>query len=490
MPDRDGFLPWGFEFFGLVMKKNDEVTVTIEDLGFQGEGIGRVGPLTLFVPFALPGEKVRAKVLHVKKNLAFAKLEDVLTPAEERVRPECGVFGKCGGCQFQHLRYSYQLRFKSETVKRCFQKIARLNPEVSPTVRSENPYGYRNKLQIPVGFSKGRTVIGFYAPNSHRIVETSACALQPAWSERMIKTLRKFMEENHLRGYDETDGSGDIRHIIVRDVAGKLLVTVVVNGKKFAFRKELCEAFSREFDPLGLYINFNDADTNVVTGKEFEHLYGLKTVEAVSHGMKYQIHPASFYQVNDAIRERIYTKIQQLVSESGCRAVVDAYSGAGVLTAILTKTGCDCYGIEIVPEATANAEYVRCANCLFDSMHNINGDCAEKLPELVEMLARQGKRTAVILDPPRKGCERNVLEAIKKCEIPCVIYLSCNPATLARDIGILLGTCHSDGSPKPAEEIDSDALDYRISLVQPYDMFPNTKHIETLVCLEWKNHNI
>ena len=246
---------------------------------------------------------------------------------------------------------------------------------------------------------------------------------------------------------------------------------------------QLCEAFSKEFDPFGLYINFNDADTNVVAGEHYEHLCGLKTVEAVSHGMKYQIHPASFYQVNDAIRERIYTKIQQLVAESGCGAVVDAYSGAGVLTAILTKTGCDCYGIEIVPEATANAEYVRCANCLFDNMHNINGDCAEELPKLVETLAREGKRTAVILDPPRKGCERGVLEAIRACQIPFVIYLSCNPATLARDVGILLGTCHSDGSPKAAEEVNFDALDYRVSLIQPYDLFPSTKHVETLVVL-------
>ena len=465
------------------MQKNDQFTVKIEDLGFQGEGIGRDGPLTLFVPFSLPGEKVRAKVLHRKKNLVFGKLEEVLTPAEERVRPVCAVFGRCGGCQLQHLRYSYQLRFKSDMVKRCFRKIAGLEPEVQATVRSDDPYGYRNKLQIPVGRVRGETVIGFYAPNSHRIVETSSCALQPVWSERVIRTVRRFMQEHALEGYDETDGSGDIRHIVVREVAGKLLITLVVNGSDFACRRELASAFSREFDQFGLYLNFNEAETNVVTGERYEHICGLKVADATSHGIRYRIHPASFFQVNDVIRERIYTRIQQLVVESGCNAVIDAYSGAGILTAILARTGCDCYGIEIVPEATENAEYVRRTNGLSEHMHNINGDCAKELPALASALHAEGKRTAVILDPPRKGCESRVLAAVKESEAPCVIYLSCNPATLARDAGILCGTCRADGTPGPAEEEGR----YEIVSVQPYDMFPNTKHIESLVLLQRKS---
>ena len=468
------------------MQKNEQVVVKIEDLGMQGEGIAKVDALTLFVPFALPGEKVRVRILQVRKGIAFGRLEEVLTPAEERLRPPCPVFGKCGGCQLQHLRYSSQLKFKNELVRRCFRKIAGFEPAIESVVRSELCYGYRNKLQIPVGYRQGKTVMGFFAPNGHRIVETEACALQPDWSARGMRVLRDFMERFGLRGYDETDGSGDVRHLIMREVSGKLLVTVVVNGKRFAHREALGEAFSAEFEKFGLYLNYNDRDTNVVTGERFEHVCGLETVEAVSHGIRYRIHPASFYQVNDSVREKIYSRILEEIPALGCGAAVDAYSGAGVLTALLTRTGCDCYGIEIVPEATANAEYVCKANGLAGRMHNLNGDCAEKLPDLVETLARAGKRTAVILDPPRKGCDARVLAAIRACKIPAVLYLSCNPATLARDVGILCGTCDENGAPRRAEEIDFSASEYEIDLVQPYDMFPQTKHVETLVVLRRK----
>lgn len=464
------------------MQKNDLTTVTIEDYGYQGEGIARSGGLTVFIPFTVVGEKVRARILNVKKGMAFAKVEEILTPADERVRPACPVFSKCGGCQLQHLKYSNQLRIKTDTVARCFKKYARLDAAVLPTVRSEHIYGYRNKLQLPVGCQNGRNVVGFYAPNSHRIVPIDNCQLQPVWTKQVIARLLEFLEKNGLRGYDESDGSGDVRHLIVREISDRKLITVVVNGREFAYRRELVEAFGDLFERCGLYLNFNDRDTNVILGERFEHLDGLTMAEASSHSLKFRLHPASFLQVNDNVREKIYSKVASLVAKSGCDAVVDAYSGSGILTAILAKAGFPCCGIEIVPEANENAEYIRCANNLTEKMRNVNGDCAEELPRLVRRWQEEGKRIAVVLDPPRKGCDAAVLAAVRACAVSVVLYISCNPATLARDVGILCGTCTSAGAVKPAAEIPAE-LDYELTYVQPYDMFPMTKHVETVALL-------
>ena len=459
----------------LVMEKNDSLVVTCGALGTQGEGIARVDGVTLFIPRFLPGERARVKVLKVKGSVGYAKVEELLTPAEERVRPRCAVFGKCGGCQLQHIKYRAQLRFKTDLVRDALRKIAGIDFRVASCERSEKEYGYRNKLQLPVGRRNGENVVGFFAERTHRIVPTDACPLHPDWADKLIDALKNFMEKCGLDGYDEETGEGQVRHIVVRELRGKFLVTLVVTVPELKGIDYFLYRLDQIFHEYSFYLNFNDKKTNVIFGDKFQLLKGKGVYDCTDAGIVYEAGPRTFVQVNENIRSKLYERAVSCVDEDA--VVVDCYAGGGLLTAKFAKKCKKAYGIEVVAEASACADALRLRNGLEDKMVNLCGTVEQMLAGVLE----KEPSATIVLDPPRAGCAREVLKLLLERKVPEIIMISCDPATLARDVGLLTGALvEQDGAL-----VKSDAAQglYELRSVEPFDMFPQTRHVETLVLL-------
>lgn len=431
------------------LEKNDIIECRIDALGIYGEGIAHVEGKTVFIKGALPGEQVRAKIIFSRPNFCDARLESVVRPSPDRVAADCPVFGKCGGCALRHLSRAAELAYKRTRLQETFQKVAGLDVEPEETLACGDRTRCRNKLSLPIR-ENGKLQIGFFAANSHRVIETDDCLLQPAWNRDLIAWIRRFMTQNGLHGYDEQTGKGDLRHIVAREIGGRLYVMpVVLDAGKPVYKRlpaELSAALSRE---VAVWLNENRKPGNKILGEKFVQLSALPPVEI--SGILVDVHPAGFFQVNDAVRDRLYA---DAAAEIGGGTVVDAYAGAGLMTAILAGK-CDLvYGVELDKAAIASAEQTIRLNRI-SNMKMIAGDCAEVLPRLIT-----GKESAVVLDPPRSGCDARVLAAAAKA--PKILYVSCNPATLARDARIL---------------VDAG---FAIARTRPYDMFPGTVSMESL----------
>ena len=472
-------------------EKNDIIQGVVEAIGSNGEGIIRHEGVTFFVPACLPQEKVVFKVLKIKGRVGYGKIEDVLTPAEERARPKCPVFLRCGGCALQHIEYKTQLEYKSKSVQESLRKIGGITIDVPTAIKSDLPYGYRNKLQMPIGVDKsGKTVFGFYAERSHRIVPVNTCPIHPEWAETLIAVVKRYVEECAVKGYDEINKTGALRHLVAREAGGKFIFTLVSAKKELPNSGYLIELLKEKYAEFSLYLNVNAADTNVVFGKEFVLLYGAGRVEAKEQGVRYEAGPVTFLQVNENVRTKLYKDALKTVTGDGDEVVIDAYSGGGLFTAMIAKKAKRVYGIEL------EAEAVRCANALkekngLENMTNICGYVEERLTEVLRI--EKGEKLRLILDPPRAGIARSVVKALLASGIPKLTIISCNPATLARDLGILTGRLiEKDGElfKNPAYEglADNEKLAgyYAIERLQPYDMFPQTRAIETLACLARK----
>ena len=470
-----------------MIEKNDIICATTDAIGSNGEGIIKHEGITFFVPACLPGEKVVFRVLKVKGNIGYGKVEEILTPAEERVREKCPVFLKCGGCCLQHLEYSAQLIHKATIVKDALRKIGGIQVSVPVAIRSDLPYGYRNKLQIPVGVDKdGQNVIGFYAERSHRIIPVTACAIHPEWAEKLIAIVKRYMTECAVKGYDEEQKTGSLRHIVAREIAGKYIITLVTAKRNLPNLSHLIHLLNEAFRQVTLYVNFNNSDTNVIFGKEFQLVHGIGFFEAEEQGIRYEAGPVTFLQVNENVRTKLYRDALKTVSADGDEVVVDAYSGGGLLTAMIAKKVKRVYGIELEEEASRCADSLKEKNGL-NNMRNICGAVEDKLPDVLKK--EKGEKLRLILDPPRAGIARSVLFALLQSGIPTLTLISCNPATLARDLGILTGRLVENDKGElvknPCFPADEDALQgyYQIEKIQPYDMFPQTKHVETLIVL-------
>lgn len=475
-----------------MIEKNDIICAVTDAVGSNGEGIIRHEGITFFVPACLPGEKVRFRVLKVKGNIGYGKAEEILTPAEERVRAKCAVFSKCGGCCLQHLDYGAQLAHKANVVKETLRKIGGLHISVPNAVASDLPYGYRNKLQLPVGVDKdGNNVIGFYAEHSHRIVPISACAIHLAWAEKLIAVIKRYMSECAVKGYDEVGKTGSIRHIVAREIGGKFIVTIVSAEKDIPNVPYLIGLLSEIFTCFTLHLNVNAEETNVIFGKEFRLLHGEGVFDAVEQGIRYEAGPVTFLQVNENVRSKLYKDALRTVCEDGDEVVIDAYSGGGLLTALLAQKAKRVYGIELEEEASRCADSLKAKNGL-ENMTNICGYVEERLPAVLEK--EKGEKVRLILDPPRAGIARSVLEALLKSGIPKLTIISCNPSTLARDLGILTGRLQANEkgellkNPAYLGLAEGETLSgyYEVEKIQPYDMFPQTKWVETLVVLTRK----
>ncbi len=460
-----------------MLQKNEDFIGIVDGLGSKGEGVIHADGITFFVYGALYGEKVRCKVLTVKKNIGYAKLLEVLVPMDERVRPVCPAFGKCGGCQLQHMRYMSQLHFKSRQVASTLEKIGGIRYNVPLAVKSENQYGYRNKLEIPIGKdARGNNAVGFYAERSHRIVPISECPIHPAWSKEIISAIYDFMDKCGIDGYDDETKTGTFRHVAVREVSGNLLITVVVTDERIPGIGYLVKLLKDRFPSFSLYLNVNDADTNVVFGKKWIRIEGSGAYECREGGIVYPVSPQTFMQVNGSVRKKLYDFVVRSVGEREC-TVIDCYSGGGLLTAMLAQRFGKAYGIEIVPEATQCADALKQRNGLDGKMTNICGKVEDVLPDLLKDLP--GEKT-IVLDPPRKGVDRSVIQAVLASGVERVIMVSCNPATCARDIGLLCGSLQEVNGELVKSENPGV---YQIESVTPFDMFPQTKWVETVVIL-------
>ena len=437
--------------------------MTISSLGYRGEGVARVDGVPVFVKGALPGERVRAHVVLVKKDFAAAKLLEVFSPSPERVTPACPLFGKCGGCDLMHLSYVAQLRFKREAVRDALRKIAHLEPDIADCVPSDDVLGCRNKLSLPVRKGKeGRAEVGLFAYNSHRVVPASDCPLQTRRVRDLMPALHRFAER--FSPYDEEKGSGELRHFVVRDYGGVLGVTFVMT--MFAPVRVLAAAKECGLSADELWINVNRGRNNVILGRETRLVAGERHVCDIAVGgrtLPVGTHPNAFYQVNGNIAAKLYEAVRSVAEEVKPRLIVDAYSGGGLMTALLSDCAERVVGIEIEPSAVAGADMLM-ARAGIKNVRNILGDCSAELPRLMREC---GKESLIVLDPPRSGCSEEVTSAVDASGASHVVYVSCDPSTLARDL-----------SRMPS---------YSVRSVRPFDMFPQTCHVETLVMLERKN---
>ena len=418
------------------MRKNDELIGNVSAIGSNMEGIVRINDFVCFVPYALVGEKIKFKVLKVTKNIAFCKLLEVLAPAEERVRPKCKVYERCGGCQLQHLRYKEQLKLKANLVSDCLKKIAGIDVKVPNAYKSINEYEYRNKLQLPIRFD-GENKIGFFAQNSHRIVQTNECPIQKPWCTHIIEAFKSYVELSGETCYDELSSTGVLKHVVVRETENKLSIVAVINGNELKNSNLLIEVLNKYFDNYNLFINVNKQNNNVILSDEFICIHGSSYIKTEEQGVSYNVVPASFIQVNDSVKRKLYSDVVKFLNLDNQVTVIDAFSGAGLMTALIAKHAKKVYGIEIVKEAVDAANKLLIDNQITNVV-NYCAPCEEALPKLINKLKEANEQVSIVLDPPRKGCDKKILQAILETLPDTIVYVSCSPQTLARDLGILL----------------------------------------------------
>lgn len=451
------------------VSKNDKVIMTINDIGTEGQGIGRVDGYTLFVDGALPGEEVEVLVMKAGKKFGFGKLLTILKPSEDRAEPVCPIADKCGGCSLQHLSYEGQLKFKQNKVAQLIKRIGGIEDAVVlPTIGMEEPWHYRNKVQYPVRYDRGDTKIGYYAKRSHRVIETETCFIQDRRNEEIRDLVYDWMTEYGVPAYDEEHHKGLVRHIVTRHAqsTGLMHVTLVINGRKAKNVEKLSQRFESCGYISGFALNINREKTNVIMGSEMIHLHGAPYVEDTIGEVMFHISPLSFYQVNPIQTEKLYGKALEYADLTGEETVLDLYCGIGSISLFLAQKVQKVIGVEIVPEAIEDAKH----NAKLNGMENVDFYCG-KAEEVIPRLYKEEGITAdvVVVDPPRKGCDEKLLETIVKIAPKKVVYVSCDPATLARDVKYL-----SENG-------------FEVGQVQPVDMFPHTTHVETIVLLQKKS---
>lgn len=446
-------------------KKNDVVTVRIEDMGTDGEGIGKVDGYTLFIKDALIGDVVEAKLMKVKKNYGYARLMNIITPSPDRVEPKCPVYRQCGGCQIQALDYPAQLKFKERKVQGNLERIGGFTDILlEPIIGMENPYHYRNKAQFPVGTDKnGEIVTGFYAGRTHDIIPNTRCYLGAEVNEEILQVVLEYMKKYSVSAYNETTGKGLVRHVLIRNgfTSGEVMVCIVVNGKKLPRAEKLVDELIKIEGMTSITLNVNEKRTNVILGEEVRLLWGTTFIQDNIGDITYRISPLSFYQVNPVQTRRLYETALEYADLKGEETVWDLYCGIGTISLFLAQKAKMVYGVEIVPQAIEDARENAELNGIDNAKFYV-GKAEEVLPELYE---REGiYADVIVVDPPRKGCDEKCLETIVKMQPDRVVYVSCDSATLARDLRYL---CERG---------------YEVKRGRACDMFPMTTHVET-VCL-------
>lgn len=464
------------------MNKNDIVTVEITDIGVSGEGIGHVDGYTLFIKDAVIGDVVEAKIMKAKKNYGYARLMKVITPSEYRVEPKCAFARRCGGCQIQEMSYDRQLVFKDQKIRGNLERIGgftkdQIDTVMQPVVGMEHPFGYRNKAQFPFGTDKeGNPITGFYAGRTHDIIANTDCALGVEQNKEILEIILQYMRENKIKSYDEKTGKGLIRHALIRYgfKTKEIMVCLVVNGKKLPKAERLIEKLIQIEGMTSITISPNTRKDNVIMGDSYEILWGQGYITDYIGNVKYQISPLSFYQVNPVQTEKLYGLALEYADLKGDETVWDLYCGIGTISLFLAQKAKQVYGVEIVPQAIDDAKENAKINAI-DNAEFFVGKAEEVLPEYYAEYEREhngetAHADVIVVDPPRKGCDETLLETIVKMQPEKVVYVSCDSATLARDLKYLC------------------ANGYEITVCRGVDQFPQSVHVET-VCLLSKLHS-
>ncbi len=443
------------------MNKNDYLTLDIVDLSADGNGIGKYDGMAVFVPLTAIGDRVRVKVIKVKKNYCIARLQEILIPSKERIDTDCDTFNRCGGCVFRHISYEGERAFKQNRVYETIKRIGGIDMPPMPIISAEKTERYRNKAQFPISQSGAA---GFYALHSHRIIECEDCLLQPEEFSRAQSALSRWIKDTSVSIYDEQTGRGLVRHLYLRKAvkANELMAVVVINGADIPKRGLLCEYMLEALPNLkSLQLNINTTDTNVILGDKNILLYGSDYITDILCGVKIRLSPHSFYQVNHDCAELLYKKAAHYAQPKN-KTILDLYCGAGTIGLSMADTAKQIIGVEIVPQAVEDAKF----NAQANGINNAQFLCADAA-RAAEKLAHDGiKPDVVIVDPPRKGCDTALIDTICNSFSPeRVVYVSCDVATLARDV---------------AQFTDNG---YTLTEYTPVDMFPRTAHVETVACL-------
>lgn len=448
-----------------VIQKAQHYEIEIIDMGEGGEGIGKIQDFTVFVPNVLLGDRVEICLTKVKKNYGFGKLVRLITPSPYRTASGCDKEATCGGCQFQSLDYQKQLEWKRHKVENCLKRIGKLEDiQVEPTLGMETPYHYRNKAQYPIRLVEGKVEIGFFAAKSKRVVPITDCLIQHSINGQIIECVKAFLTEYSISIYDDITHKGLARHLMIKTgyEAQDVMVCLVINGKQMPYSKELVERLKAIPEVKSIVLNHHMDQTPVILGKTYTVLYGGETITEQIGKLKFKVSPLAFFQVNPTQTAVLYQKALEYAELNGNEIVWDAYCGIGSISLFLAQKAKKVYGVEIIPEAIENAR----ENAQLNGLTNTEF-YAGKAEEVIPDLYKQGVvADTIVVDPPRKGCDEKLLATLKDMAPQKIVYVSCDPATLARDLAYL-----------------TKEAGYRVESVQPVDMFPHTSHVETVVKL-------
>lgn len=453
------------------MKKNEIIEVDIIDNGFKGEGIAKYEDYTVFIPGLIKGEFAKVKILKVQKDIAYAKIEEIITKSKYRVEPDCPTYEKCGGCDLRHMSYLQTIRLKKEALLKTLRK--ELGDEldsikVNKFVDMDYPFYYRNKLQFPVGVGEdGKAIMGVYSERSHRIIPTADCKIQNELAQEIAQSIIEFMNNNNIPAYDEKTLEGIVRHIIIRTAYSteEIMITLVVNDMAVPKEKELVKFLTQKYRKIKTIVkNLNDQNTNVILGDTTQVIYGDGYIFDYLGEYRFKISPLSFYQVNPIQTEKLYDVAISKAKLTGKENVFDLYCGIGTIGLFASRKANKVYGIEVIPEAIVDAK----RNAVINNVKNIEFVAGEVESELPKILKEENiSPDVVFVDPPRKGCATSVIKKLLEVKPSKIIYISCNPATLARDLKLL-----SEG--------------YSIKEITPVDQFCYTHHVECVASLKLK----
>lgn len=434
--------------------------------GQGGSGVGKYKGFTIFTPFAVTGEMVEVQITQIKKTYAHAKLIHIVDPHADRTTPLCPIFHECGGCQSQHISYQAQRNVKQQHVTDCLERIAGLREVVvHPVLGMDNPWKYRNKVAVPFGVREGKMVAGFYATRSHDIIDMDECGIQHPEINRVISAVKKYVRQLQIPVYEEKLHRGILRHVVVRIGVntGEIMVVFVTNGTKFPHKEEIVGRLHAEFPHIESIIqNLNTKRTNVILGSENRLLWGRGVIYDTIGSLRFAISPHSFFQVNAIQTKVLYDQVLRYAQLSKDEVLLDAYCGIGTIALYLASQAKKVYGVEVVSEAIADAEQ----NAKINRIDNAQFKAGQADDIMLGWYKKGVKPDVIVVDPPRKGCEPGVLDAIQNMKPNKVIYVSCNPSTLARDAKLLV------------------AKGFSLMEVQPVDLFPQTEHVECVAYFE------
>ena len=458
-----------YEEMNMQVEKNKEYIVDIIDNGFQGEGIAKIDGFTIFIPNAIKGEKIKILIVKVLASHAFGKIIEIIKQSDHREESDCTTYKRCGGCSLRHIKYNETLKIKQNAVQSLVNKTLENKLKVEETLGMDKPYHYRNKAQYPIGLNKeGKPVIGVFANRTHEIIPIETCYIQNKQSEEIAKYIFNFLVNHKIKVYDEKSGKGLVRHIVTKIgiKTNEVMCIIVINGNELPYEDILVNELTHKFENIKSIIkNINTKNTNVILGNENINLYGNGYIKDILGDFIFKISPMSFYQVNPVQAEKLYNIGVELADINKNDIVFDLYCGIGTISLFMSKFAKEVYGVEIVDEAIVAAKENACINNVTNTKF-IAGDVEKVLDDLVNV--KKIIPDIIMLDPPRRGLDNTSIENIRKVSLKKVIYISCNPATLVRDLSKLEDK-------------------YNVKSIKPVDMFPFTSSVECCAVLELKN---